>query len=280
MKMPHPLKGKLSLPLLGRIHRGLHTKRVHLIKGRSRKFKVVAAIMGAVLAGGTAFAATSWTVGLAGSSSANAEGSSIGNLTISDMTSAPTETNQLYPSASYVSGTGETPGTGDVTFTLTNPNRFPVTVTGITIPEETINSASANDAIGFSGSTVGSGGSAISGCAASGSTTSSDVTWTDALNTGTNAVSFTSGSRGGETEVGAFAIAASATITVTLVDDAAMDSTAPLACAGTQSGSSPNYTYAGAYFVMPSLTTIAATGGTYSGSPTPTANGGSVITGY
>jgi len=234
-------------------------------RSRSRKSKVIGTAVGALLAGGAAFAATNWVVGLASGSSANGQGASISNLVISDITSAPTETNKLYPSASSAS-----PGSGDVTFTLQNPNPFPVTVTGVTIPAESLTS---NDAVGYTTSALSS---AIAGCGA----TTSTVTWTGASSSGTTAETFTSGTRGGETQVGAFAITANATITVTLTDDAAMDATAPLACAGTSSGTSPNLTYAGAYFVMPALTTIAATGGSYSGMPSITANGGSVTTGY
>lgn len=228
--------------------------------------KALGVAVGVVLAGVAAFAATNWVVGLAGGSNANGQGASISSLIIGDVVSAPTETNLLYPSASAAS-----PGTGDVTFTLRNPNPFPVTVTGITIPVETL---TTNDAVGY---TTNSLSTAISGCGA----TTSTVTWAGAPTSGNGtAETFTSGSRGGETQVGAFAMAANATITVTLTDDAAMDSTAPIACAGTSSGTAPNLTYVGAYFVMPSLVTMAATGGTYSGQPSIIANNGTVTTGY
>lgn len=240
-------------------------------RGWSRGRTAIAACLGMVLAGGAAYAATNWSVGLASSSSANAQGSGISNLTISDITSAPGETNQLYPSGS--DGPSGNNGTGDITFKLTNPNPFPVTVTAITIPAETLTS---NDAVGYTtnGLTTAIGTT----CGA----TTSTVEWLNAPTSGSTSEPLTSGTRGGETQVGPFAIAAgpSTSITVTLTDDAAMDSTAPLACAGTQSGTTPNFTYAGAYFVMPSLTTVTATGGTYSGQPSVIANGGTVTTGY
>ena len=225
----------------------------------SRKTKIASGIMGALLVGGGAFAATNWTVGLASGSNANAQGAAIQNLTFSDFTSAPTETDQLFPSA-----TAASPGSGDVTFKLTNPNPFPVTVSAITIPTETLTS---NDAAGFTTSSLTT---AITGCGA----TTSTVTWTSAPTTaGGKLENLTTGS-------GDFSVAANASITVTLTNDAAMDSTAPFVCAGTSSGTAPNLTYAGAYFVMPSLVGITATGGTFSGQAAIVANGGSVTTGY
>ena len=257
-------------------------------KSSSRKLKALSAVSGAVLAAGTAYAATNWTVGLNGGSSANGQGAGIQALTISAISSpnAPTETDVLFPSASYVTGTsgctscgeyvaaGTGVGDGDVTFKLTNPNPYPVTVTGFTLPAETANATTGSgtaDAVGYTSNTVGT---AISGCAGSGAGVSSDVAWLYALQGGTNAVTLISGSRAGQTMQGPIVIAGTAsnggsnvTITVTLIDDAAMDLNSPLACANGTSG---------AYFVMPNLTGIAAT----AGGSSPTANSGSVTTGY
>lgn len=208
---------------------------------------VMAGATGLVMTAGVADAATNWTVGLNPGSSANAEGAGIQNLTISAAATGPTLTNQLYPG-----------GNGDVQFSLQNPNPFPVNVTAITIPAETL---SNNDAVGYP--TSNTGGTAISGCGA----TSSTVTWKGFSGAPT--------SKTLSTGTGAFTIAANSTITVLLLGDASMDTSAPLACAGTSSGSGQNLTYAGAYFVMPALTTVTATGGGTGG-----VSSGAVTTGY
>jgi hypothetical protein len=232
--------------------RGIHAKPAK--RNWSRKSKALGLVAGVVLAAGAAGAATNWIVGLNTGSSANAQGASIQNLTISDVTTGPTETNKLSPG-----------GTGDITFTLSNPNPFPVTVTGIQLPEENL---TTNDAVGFPTSAVN--GTAISGCGA----TTSTVIWKNAVIASNVQQSFSTGTF-------PFAIAAGATnVTVTLTNDATMDSTAPLACAGTATGTAPNQTYGGAWFVMPSLFGVLATGGTFAGSPTPIASSGSVTTGY
>jgi hypothetical protein len=215
--------------------------------GWSRSAKVLAASFGIVAGGGVAFAATNWTVGLASGSGANAQGSSIQNLTFTNATTAPSLSNALAPG-----------GTGDVSVKITNPNPFVVTVTAVTIPAETL---TTNSAVGYSDPALSS---AISGCGV----TTSTVWWKGA---GASPVS---------KAITPVTVAGGATITLTLTSDAQMDSTAPLACAGTSSGSAPNLTYAGAYFVMPSLTTITATGGVYAGQPATTANGGSATSTY
>lgn len=91
----------------------------------TRKTKVAGAIVGALLAGGGAYAATNWTVGLAGGSSSLAQSATVSNLTISAVAS-PAATNVLYPG-----------GTGDVVLTITNPNPYPVTVTAVNLPTNT-----------------------------------------------------------------------------------------------------------------------------------------------
>ena len=234
----------------------------------SKTTKALSALLGAMLAGGTAYAATNWAVGLTAASSANAQGAGIANLVISKIATGPTEANLLYPSA-----TSASPGSGDVTFTLNNPNPYAVSVTGVTLTAEPITGATANDAQAY---TTNSLGTAIPGCSTNTSTpnVASTVTWTGASTSTVQPELFTSGTRGGQTQVGAFAIAANATITVTLTADAAMDTAAPIACAG--SGSGPTYT--GAYFVMPPLSAISASAG--AGALTPVANGGNVTTGW
>lgn len=225
----------------------------------TRPAQLVGVAAGGVLASGVAFAATNWAVGLAAGSTASAQGASISNLTISKVTSVPAQTNQLFPG-----------GSGDVQFKISNTNPFPVTVTGLTIPAESV---TTNDALGYSDATTGT---AIAGCNGSGATAST-VMWKSAASGSTTNVTFTPGT--------GFTLAAGSTgtptvVTVTLTADATMDSTAPLACAGTQSGTNPNFTYAGAYFVLPSLTSVAATGGVFGGQPTVILNGGSVTTSY
>ena len=62
----------------------------------SRKTKVFSAIIGALLAGGGAYAATSWVVGLAAGSSGEAQSATVSNLTISAV-ATPAASNVLYP---------------------------------------------------------------------------------------------------------------------------------------------------------------------------------------
>ena len=88
----------------------------------ARKTKVVTAIVGALLAGGSAYAATNWAVGLAGGSSGEAQSATVSNLTVAAV-ATPAAGNLLYPG-----------GNGDVVLTISNPNPFPVTVTGVNLP--------------------------------------------------------------------------------------------------------------------------------------------------
>src|SRR4051812_48213772 len=90
-----------------------------------RATQVGAATLGIVLAGGGAFAASSWFVGLNSGSAGAAESASITNLTISAVAS-PSPANQLYPGAN-----------GDVVINVTNPNAFPVTITDVQLPAST-----------------------------------------------------------------------------------------------------------------------------------------------
>src|SRR4051794_36491524 len=83
---------------------------------RRRARKVAAATIGAVLAGGGAFAASSWLVGVNAGATGEGQSAAIANLTITAV-AAPAATNLLYPG-----------GTGDVVININNPNTFPVTV--------------------------------------------------------------------------------------------------------------------------------------------------------
>jgi len=90
----------------------------------SRRSKLAAAVVGALLAGGGAYAATNWTVGIAGGSSGEAKSATVSNLTVAAV-ATPAAGNLLYPG-----------GNGDVVLTISNPNPFPVTVTGVNLPDQ------------------------------------------------------------------------------------------------------------------------------------------------
>jgi hypothetical protein len=165
--------------------------------------KVVAATSGALLAGGSAYAATNWAVGLAGGSSGEAQSATVSNLTVSAVAS-PAASNVLYPG-----------GTGDVVLTISNPNPFPVTVTAVSLP------ANTTYATGYTTNTLTT---TQTGCLAA---TPSDVIW--------NFSTATSGSS--HTLTTALSVAATGQannpLTVTLTNDASMTSAAPAACENT-----------------------------------------------
>ncbi|HEV7203834.1 MAG TPA: hypothetical protein VGN18_04450 [Jatrophihabitans sp.] len=192
----------------------------------SRRVRVVAAVVGALLIPAVAIAATNWTVGVAPGSNGQAKAGTISNLTIT-ATASPAATNLLYPG-----------GNGDVVVTISNPNTFPVTITGVNLPTNTTYAA------GFSDSALSV---AQAGCAAA---TPSTVTWAFATGVSGTSHSLTT----------ALTVAASGQannpLVVTLTDDAAMGSTAPLACAAT-------------YFSMPSLTAIAASASSSAATTSP-----------
>jgi hypothetical protein len=133
-------------------------------------------------------------------------------------------------------------GTGDVVLTISNPNSFPVTITAVQLP------ANTTDASGYTTSALTT---AQTGCLA---TTPSDVSWNFSTPTsGTNhmlSVPLTVGASGAPNDP----------LAVTLSDDALMGIAAPAACANT-------------YFSMPSLTGLAATGGSAASTPTPATDG-------
>ncbi len=164
----------------------------------SRRSIVVSAAIGALLAGGGAYAATSWVVGLGSGSNALSQSASVTNLTISAV-ATPSPSNLLFPG-----------GTGDAVATITNPNPFPVTITAVQLP------ANTSYAAGFTSAALGT---PQSGC----SSTTSDVAWNFA--TGTSGSSHTLSS--------ALTVAANGTLSVTLTNDATMTAAAPVACEGT-----------------------------------------------
>jgi hypothetical protein len=157
--------------------------------------RLTAALVGMAVVGGAAMAATTWIVGVNGGSSAEAQGASVSNLTIT-ASASPAASNLLYPGS-----------TGDVVMTIANPNSYPVTITGVDLP------ANTSYATGYTGSGLTG---AISGCSA----TTSDVSWSFATGTSGSVHALTT----------SLTVAASGTLTVTMTDDASMSSSAPAAC--------------------------------------------------
>ena len=207
------------------------SRRAHRQRNRSRvpwarKTKVVTAIVGALLAGGSAYAATNWAVGLAGGSSGEAQSATVSNLTVTAV-ATPAASNVLYPG-----------GSGDVVLTISNPNPFPVTVTGVNLPTNT------TYATGYTTSALTT---TQSGCIA---TTPSDVIWnfstasTGSSHTFTTAVTVAASGQGGNP------------LTVTLTNDASMTAAAPTACENT-------------FFSMPALTGVTASGGAATATTSP-----------
>jgi hypothetical protein len=166
---------------------------------RSRRTRVVAFLVGGMLAGGTGFAASLWVVGVNGGSSGEAQSGTISNLTISAV-AAPAAGNLLYPGA-----------TGDVVVRISNPNAFPVTITDVQLP------ANTTYADGFSDSALTA---PQAGCSAA---TPSGVSWSFATGASGSSHALTS----------ALTVAAGGSLTVTFTNAATMGTTSPVACAGT-----------------------------------------------
>ena len=189
---------------------------------KSRMRKVISALVGMALVGGGAFAATNWFVGVNAGSSGESQSATVQNLTIAAVAS-PAAVNQLYPG-----------GNGDVVATITNPNPYPVTITGVDLPT---NGTYAN---GYTSSalTVTQLGCLLA--------SPSDVIWNystailGSVHTLTNPLT----------------VAASGTLTVTFTNDASMTANAPAACENT-------------YFSLPSLTGVVATGGAATATTSP-----------
>ncbi|MGA3215164.1 MAG: hypothetical protein ABSD97_05680 [Acidimicrobiales bacterium] len=179
---------------------GAHAKRGEGAPGSkrprmSRKVKLASAVMGALLAGGSAYAATNWVVGLNSNSNGEAQSATVSNLTIAAV-ATPSATNLLYPG-----------GNGDVVLTITNPNAFPVTITAVNLPTNT------TYATGYSNAGLTT---AVPSC----SSTTSDVIWN--YSTATTGSSHALGT--------ALVVGAAGTLTVTLTNDASMTASAPAAC--------------------------------------------------
>ena len=187
---------------------------------RERYGRVVgflAAVVGALLVCGGVFATTNWMIQLDTGSSAEGQAGTVSNLTISAV-ATPAATNRLYPG-----------GNGDVVFTISNPNPFPVTLTAVDLPTNTTYAA---------GFTTPALTTAQTGC----SSATSDVIWNYSTST----------SESSHTLKSALTVNASGQannpLTVTFTNDASMTAAAPAACVNT-------------YFSMPSLTGLTATGG-------------------
>lgn len=170
----------------------------------SRRTKVLAAVVGSLLAGGGAFAATNWVVGLNSSSSGQGQSAAVTNLTITAVAS-PSPTNLLYPG-----------GAGDVVVSISNPNPFPVTITAVDLPTDSTYAA------GYTSSALST---AQTGCSSS----TSDVIWSYSTSTsGTSHTLTTSLTVAAATSSGG-----DGTLVVTFTDDASMGSGAPAACEDT-----------------------------------------------
>lgn len=191
----------------------------------ARRGRVIAGIIGVIMAGSIAFAVTNWTVGLNGGSSGEGQSMTISNISI-DAIATPAATNLMYPGS-----------TGDVVLKITNPNNFPVTITDFYLPDNLTYAA------GYTDSALTA---AIGGCTGANSV----VTWR-----------YSNGSSNTQhTLTSALTVAATGQannpLTVTLTNMASMGATSPLACAN-------------AYFKMPSLTAVGATGGAATATVSP-----------
>lgn len=163
-----------------------------------RGAKVLAALGGVIVAGGTAYAATNWVVGLSSGSSGSAQSGSVSNLAITAVAS-PAAGNLLYPG-----------GSGDVIVNINNPNSFPVTITAVNVP------TSATYAAGYSNGALTT---AQTGCSSS----TSNVAWSFA----------TSSSGSSHTLATPLIVGSNAQLTVTLTNAASMGTAAPASCENT-----------------------------------------------
>ncbi len=188
----------------------------------TRARKIVSALAGMALVGGGAYAATNWIVGLTAGSSGEGQSATVQNLTITAVAS-PAATDQLYPG-----------GNGDVVATITNPNPYPVTITGVDLP------TNATYATGYTTSALTT---TQTGCLAA---SPSDVIWNYSTGTSGSAHTLTT----------PLTVAASGTLTVTFTNDASMTASAPSACENT-------------FFSLPSLTGVVATGGAATATTSP-----------
>jgi hypothetical protein len=184
--------------------RPLHAKGrgARLTARMSFKVKAISMVMGALLAGGGAYAATNWVTGLAAGSSGEAQSANVANLTITAVAS-PAAGNLLYPG-----------GNGDVVVTIANSNPYPVTISALQLPTNT------TYASGFTTSALST---AQTGC----SSTTSDVIWNYSTSTSGSSHILTT-----PVTVGAGG-ASNNPLVVTLTNDANMTIAAPAACVST-----------------------------------------------
>jgi hypothetical protein len=164
----------------------------------ARRARRAGVILGVILAGSGAYAATNWIVGLDSGSSGEGQSANLTNLSITAVAS-PAATNLLYPG-----------GNGDVVVTIANANPYPVTITALDLPTNTTYAA---------GFTTNALSTPQSGCSA----TTSDVIW--------NYSTATTGST--HTLTTPLTVAASASLVVTFTNDASMTLSAPAACVNT-----------------------------------------------
>ncbi|HEY1761343.1 MAG TPA: hypothetical protein VGG17_02010 [Acidimicrobiales bacterium] len=195
----------------------------------SKSRKIISVTAGMVFAGGAAYGATTWIVALSAGSSGEGQAATVQNLTITSV-ATPLPSAELYPG-----------GAGDVVVTISNPNPYAVTLTGVNLPTTTTYAT---------GYTTSSLSTAQSGCTSS----TSDVSWSFATSSSGSAHTLTTSLVIGPSGN------ANNPLTVTLSSDASMTSSAPAACEG-------------AFFAMPSLTGIAASGGPGTATSTPAVDG-------
>ncbi len=192
----------------------------------SVRMKLVSAVCGCVLVAAGAYAATNWVIGLNAGSSGEGQSATIANLSITAVAS-PAPANLLYPG-----------GAGDVVVTIANPNPYPVTISAVQLPANTVY------ATGYTTNTLST---TQVGCLAA---TPSGVTWAFATGTSGTTHNLTS----------ALTVGASGQsnnpLVVTLTNDASMATTSPAACANT-------------YFSLPSFTGVTATGGAATSTTSP-----------
>lgn len=205
-------------------------------KARARRLlktlagQVVVTALASCILSSAAMATTNWLVGLTSGSNSISKSAAVTNLTITAI-SSPSPTHLLYPH-----------GSGDVVAKITNPNKFPVTITAVLLPKTTAY------ATGYSTATLTT---TKASCAAA--KTKSDVYW-----------HYASSSTGSShTLATAITVAAKTTATndplkVTFTNDAYMGTTASATCENT-------------YFKMPSLKGVTAyAGGNVTPATSPT----------
>lgn len=166
---------------------------------RRRLMVAMGTAVGVLLATDLSFAASNWTVGLAGGSSGEAASGTVSNLVI---TAKAAPTNLLYPGSQ-----------GDVLVTITNPNNYPVTITALQFPTNLTGAAGYTD-------------SALTAASVGCTALTSGVTWT--YSTATAGASHTLGT---PLVIGANGNADNP-LTVTLTNYATMANTSPAACEG------------------------------------------------